>query len=242
MSLVLTLTFLLKGFVIMNISWLGGGERLSVCIQRIGALSECISADMLILPIPTTRDKRYVLGTDVELKELSSYVKPNSLVAGYGLPSELYEELSSLGAVIYDASLDEKFLSDNADISARGAFGYLLSNFKTSADRLKIGRVGYGRIGAKLSKLLLFAGADVKIYTTRMNLAKELCEHGIRAEFIKPTTELSELDQVISASIASEGTTRAVIVCVRGLPSSSTRSSKTTFELDRIIAVTLPSS
>ena len=186
----------------MNISWLGGGERLSVCIKRLGELSAGAPSDVLVLPIPTTRDKRCVLGTDVELKRLSSYVKPGAVVAGYGLSDEVCRELSTLGAYVYDAALDETFLSDNADISALGAFGYLLSNFKRSAEGLKIGIVGYGRIGARLAKLILFVGGGVRIYTTRMHLAQELNEHGMPAEFIKPTTDISGLDVLFNTAPA----------------------------------------
>ncbi len=152
----------------MKIIRLGGGERLRVCARAIEEWS--LGRDfpyerLIILPIPTTRDGVTVNGAGSALSELLPLADQGVIFAGYGMPPLMAERLRSRGAEIYDASLDEDFLIENAKITAHGALGRIMTETDRDISELSIGVVGYGRIGSTLSELLLFLGAKVRIFS-----------------------------------------------------------------------------
>ena len=55
-------------------------------------------ADIILLPIPSTRDGVTVNGCELSLLDAVSYADEDTLVVGYGVPEEVKEVLSSFGA------------------------------------------------------------------------------------------------------------------------------------------------
>lgn len=160
----------------MNIETYGTGERLKAAAR----LSRNIqSKHLVLLPVPTSRDKVHVSGTDILLSDTLVNVGVGSTVVGYGLPLDYRSMAESLGGVVLDLSLDEEFLKENSRITAVGALGYLLTTSKSSPDALRIGVVGYGRIGSWLVRYLLFLGAKVRVYTSKMLTSLDLGECGV---------------------------------------------------------------
>jgi D-arabinose 1-dehydrogenase-like Zn-dependent alcohol dehydrogenase len=86
----------------------------------------------------------------------------------------------SKGVRIYDASLDEKFLAENAELTALGTLGYILTSDTKALCERTVGVVGYGRIGKVLLRYLLFFGARVCLYSTKEATRRELCGYGVR--------------------------------------------------------------
>ena len=160
----------------MSIETYGTGERLR-CAARIAR--DISHKHLVLLPVPTTRDKKHVANTDIPLEDTLVNVSGGSVVVGYGLPDFYKERISALGAAALDLSLDERFLEDNAYITAVGALGYILTNVKSSPEALSIGVVGYGRIGSRLVRMLLFFGARVRVYTSKVLTSLDLGECGI---------------------------------------------------------------
>ena len=189
----------------MEIRSFGVGERISEC-HRL--LSEHFVAEwggeILLLPIPSTRDNRYITGTSVEIADLLPIIKPGVRVVGYNIPSLLTEAAAKLYATVYDAALDEDFLIANAELTARGAVGYILTHYKKDISDMSVGVVGYGRIGMRLARWLLLFGARLTVYTTRESLALELCEAGISAKPIEKDLDLTGLDILINTAPARQ--------------------------------------
>ena len=183
----------------MEIRTFGSGMRLRECERRL-MLSDFGATRLLLLPIPTTRDKEYITGTSVRLSELYQFCTRDTMIAGYAIPSSVREKMESLGARVFDAGLDEKFLIANAEISARGALGYLLSDSELDVSDMRIGIIGYGRIGRELSRLLLFLGAHITVYTKRAGVAADLASLGIDAEIVSYNTNLGSLDTVFNTA------------------------------------------
>ncbi len=183
----------------MEIRTFGSGKRLRECERRLSPLDLGVTL-LLLLPIPTTRDKEYITGTSRGLSELYPLCTQGALVAGYGIPSDVREKMESLGARVFDAGLDEQFLLANAELSARGALAYLLTDTPLDITDMSIGVIGYGRIGRELSRLLLFLGAHLTVYTKRASLAADLAALGIDAEVISQDTDLAELDAVFNTA------------------------------------------
>ncbi len=163
----------------MNIETYGTGERLrhaaALCAKSIR------DKHLVLLPVPTTKDKKTVKNTDILLSDTLCNVCSGSLVVGYALPSEFTENASKLGAEVLDLESDEEYLCENAYLTAVGALGYILNNSTRIPRDTVIGVIGYGRIGSRLAELLLYLGATVKVFTSKPLRRLELGECGIRS-------------------------------------------------------------
>jgi len=182
----------------MEIRTFGGGKRLLECVRLLSGRE--LAPRLLVLPIPTTRDREYITGTSVRLADLYPLCSEDTLVAGYNIPSEHKLEMQSRGARIFDAGLDEDFLIANADITARGAIASLLSEIPLDITDMRVGVIGYGRIGRELCRLLLFLGAHLTVYTKRASVAADLAAAGIDSEIISAESDLSRLDTVFNTA------------------------------------------
>ena len=177
----------------MEIISFGSGERQRACEKILRESS--VGGRLLLLPIPTTRDKKYISGSDTPLDDLPNMLDDQTRVAGYAIPPGLFSSKS-----VYDASLDEDFLQENAVLTAKGTIGYLLTHVDRDISELKIAVVGYGRIGRVLLRLLLLLGAAPVMLTTRRSVAMELSEMGICAEELDKNTPLSDIDILINTA------------------------------------------
>lgn len=189
----------------MEIRLFGGGGRLREC-ERIlkEALGNLGEGSLLLLPIPTARDKKYITDTAVAIEEILPLLPGATAVVGYNIPDILRARAETLGVPIFDASLDEEFLLENARLTANGTLGHLLTETDKDIADLRFGVVGYGRIGKELLRLLLLLGSEVKLYTTRQSVALELGEAGVSTEVISPDTDFSELDILINTAPARQ--------------------------------------
>ena len=194
----------------MEIRTFGVGERLFECRRLIGERAgELPFARLFLLPIPTARDKKQITGTDTPLAELCEQVSFGDAVAGYAIPENIKEKLTARGVPVYDGEEDEDFLLRNAEVTARGAIGVILTDFKLDITDLNIGIIGYGRIGSCLLRYLLYLGASVTVYTTRVSVARELCESGVTASTsLEGIEALDLLINTAPARLLSEGEVR----------------------------------
>ena len=171
----------------MSIETYGTGERLRAAAAEL--LPKAVGRHLVLLPVPTTRDGIRVTNTEIPLSETLSGVGEGSIVVGYGMPDSYVADVAARGALALELSRDEQFLSDNAYITAVGALGYILTeDFRIPADAV-YGIVGYGRIGSRLLRLLLFLGARAVVYTTRPTTQLDLCECGIRSVCISDSRD-----------------------------------------------------
>ena len=101
---------------------------------------------------------------------------------GYDIPKGCIEVLEDRGATVCDALGDEIFLSRNAELTALGTLGVMLTSSKKAISELRVGIIGYGRIGKQLLRILLFLGAEVKVFTRKNSTRVDLCSYGVDAE------------------------------------------------------------
>lgn len=189
----------------MEIRTFGGGRRLLECerLLRLGSIGQGIDR-LVLLPIPTARDNKYITGTTATVSEISAMLDPTTAVAGYNIPTEISDRAAEVGAPIYDAGLDEDFLCKNAELTARGAVGYILTHSKSDLADMSVGVVGYGRIGIRLIRWLLPFGARITVYTNRPSVAIQLCEMGISARTLDGECDFSSLDLLINTAPARQ--------------------------------------
>ncbi|MBO5879495.1 MAG: hypothetical protein J6Q68_02970 [Clostridia bacterium] len=191
----------------MIIENLGNGTR---CKEALRLLVEAQARGEIpasfkrffLLPIPTTRDKMHLSGTDKLVSEVFADLKEGDFVAGYGIERNDKNEARERGAIVYDAACDEEFLAENAEQSALGALGYILSNIDTAPSETEFAIVGYGRIGSRLVRMLLFLGGKVKIYTTNEKTCIELNECGIDAHLIDREAPILKTDAKVIINTA----------------------------------------
>lgn len=161
----------------MSIETYGTGKRLRCAARLLSKLS--FGERLILLPVPTTRDKKYITDTDIPIEDTLSGVGRDSVIVGYGLPDGYSRLAAKCDARVLDLSCDEKYLYDNARITACGALGYILTTDSRAPEDLSFGIVGYGRIGASLARMLLFLGGRVRVYTSRTLTRLELGECGM---------------------------------------------------------------
>ncbi|MBQ7363675.1 MAG: hypothetical protein IJW48_04390 [Clostridia bacterium] len=179
------------------------GGRGEACAEYLRAHeSELSATHALILPIPTTRDNLHLNGSDVLLSDIIKTAGPGMLVIGYGMPRSFRDALTSLGASVFDAGDDELFLLKNAELTALAALGILLTTERCAISDISFGIVGYGRIGRKLARMLLFHGAEVRIYTSRDATRLELGGLGVAASVSARDADFGGIDILINTAPA----------------------------------------
>lgn len=191
----------------MKIENYGVGGRCKEAMQRLtrmdgrGEIPVWVSR-IILLPIPTARDKVHITGTEKLLSEVISGLGEGDAVFGYAIPREDVETATSRGARVFDASESEEFLHKNAVISALGALGYVMTEFEKTVKDMNIGIIGYGRIGKELTRLLLILGARVRVYTSNNTTRIELGEYGVESVYTdyKSKISTSGLDILINTA------------------------------------------
>ncbi len=157
---------------------------------------------IIILPIPTSRDGVHIGGSDVTVFEAVAGADASTLVVGYGIPQNVRDELHLVGSVVCDSLYDEEFLLENAVLTALGTLGVILTTETRSPSDMKIGIVGYGRIGKQLTRMLMYLGSQITVFTSREGVRLELCECGVEAKMSLADTELGSLDLLINTAPA----------------------------------------
>ena len=170
------------------------------CGKILGGILEQNKGRLLILPIPTSRDNIFINSTEITVKATADLIDGQTVVIGYSIPQDIVQRAAEVAAEVFDASLDEEFLLDNAKISANGALGYILTHSPKDIGDMRIGIVGYGRIGREMTRLCLLLGAYVRLYTAREEVALELGEMGIDTRLIADKNDLSDLDILVNTT------------------------------------------
>ncbi|MBR2971639.1 MAG: hypothetical protein IKC61_01775 [Clostridia bacterium] len=157
---------------------------------------------IILLPIPTTRDNKSILNTKIYICDFIDMVDEGDVISGYGLPSDVYTALCERGALVLDLEEDEDFLTDNAELTALATLGIFLGSTKRSPRETRVGVVGYGRIGKRLTSMFLYLGATLRVFTSRKDTRLDLCECGIATAESTHDADLSGLDILINTAPA----------------------------------------
>ena len=148
------------------------------------------------------QDLKTILGTNICIYSLLELLSTDCVVVGYSLPEEFLEKAKALGSLVFDVCEDEDFLSENAELTAEAALGILLNTHKKSLSETRIGIVGYGRIGKRMTRLLLYLGASVKVYSSSDNKRLDLGEWGVSTAESARDADLSDIDILINTAPA----------------------------------------
>ena len=177
--------------------------RAQACIEYLNGVDGVEFWDKIILlPIPSTRDKCTISNTKVDIYSLIPQINDRTFVSGYGLPQRLIEGIRAGGGRVVDLEGEEDFLLENAELTALATLGIFLNSTKVSVRDAHIGIVGYGRIGQRLVNILMYLGARLKVFTSRTNTRLDLCECGVASTMSSVDADLSGLDLLINTAPA----------------------------------------
>ena len=199
----------------MTVEIIKGTKRTSAA-KRVICREELPYKKLLLLPIPTTRDGVTVSGTDVTLESLILGIDDGVAVCGYGLPGWFCERILALGGKVYDAMYDEDFQAKNAELTALGALGEIISEKERAPTDVRFGIIGYGRIGSALLKYLSFLGASPTVFTRRESVCKSLGAWGIDSSQTLTLEELMTLDVLINTAPTSITDNSGAMALYRG--------------------------
>ncbi len=178
------------------------GLRAETCARLISEGLSHRFRECTVLPIPSSRDGETVTGTDVPLLSAVGSVGDGALIVGYGIPKACADGARALGAVVADSYGDEVFLDSNARLTAECALGIILTTGTRALSDMRIGVVGYGRIGKYMTRLLLYLGCTVTVYTRRESVCLELGECGVDCEMSTSPSVLAGLDILVNTAPA----------------------------------------
>ena len=185
----------------MTVDIIGGGVREGTCGEMLASSEICSRFSRIaVLPIPTTRNGKDINGMGEPLEGLLPLAS-GTLFCAYGLPSAISARLCDAGAVVADVAEDEVFTLENARLTAECTLAYIMNKEERAVRDLRIGIVGYGRIGGFLLELLLFHGAFVRVYTRKSSTLISLLGNGVDAQTVAEG-ELSDLDILINTAPA----------------------------------------
>lgn len=202
----------------MNIRIYGKDARLRFCASFLEKYQLRGVKEIMLLPVPSSKDGVSVFGTEEPLSELCRTAGEGTLTVGYGIPKEFAVALFEKGAEVIDLEEDEIYLSENARLTAVGTVGRLLTSEGRAPCRLSVGIIGYGRIGAFLLRYLMFLGAEVRVFTSRRSALLELLRAGVDA---RDTSWLEQLD----GDGKAENPLRGLNVLINTAPAKILRSS-----------------
>lgn len=177
--------------------------RADACIEYLRGMPTADAIDdVILLPIPSTRDNYTISNTKVYINDVIEGLKPLSLICGYGLSDAHLDMAFRRGALALDLARDEDFLLENAELTALCALGIFLGSTRYSPREVAVGVVGYGRIGKRLTNLFLYLGSRVTVFTSREDTRLELCEYGVASAASAATADLSGLNLLINTAPA----------------------------------------
>lgn len=121
------------------------------------------SSNVIVLPLPVSKDGETVYKEQIPLKELFEIMPEDALII-CGSVGKKVKEIFDFYNLDYIDLLDiETFQIQNALLSAEGAIYYAKENFDSTIHGANIAILGFGRIGKIISYLLYLQGAKITV-------------------------------------------------------------------------------
>ena len=199
----------------LNTKVFGRDKRTEFASEMLKSTQGDLGKKIILLPTPSTRDGIHITDTDIRISDIICELHGGEAVFGYGLSEELMKAICEGGAAAYDLSLDEILLEENARLTALGTLSTILNGMTADPDSLRIGILGFGRIGRHLARFLTFHGVSLVIFTSKKDLPEELRSVGVcsvETGYLGEESDLSllrDLDILINTAPARIITDRA---------------------------------
>ena len=173
----------------MNVTFIGGDRRMAVVASLLAErtsvrtyglpsgspcpvsslFSALCGADVLVFPLPVTRDGIHPLMSAAETEACPSFAQifsraeEEALLLGGAIPAALQEQAAREGLVFADYYTGETLLLRNAHATAEAALAMAISGLPCTLCDCPVAIVGYGRIARALLPLLHACRADITV-------------------------------------------------------------------------------
>ncbi len=192
-----------------NLSILGEDER-SEELRKLyitgGLVLENYSkADVVVAPIPLSRDNIYVTYENVKVDELVFAMKKNkaSLLISGNINKVCSDKLEKNGIKYIDIMKNERFVDKNALATAEGTIKIVMENIRETLNGTSIAVLGYGRISKYLVKLLKVFGANITVFARKEEAILDAKNsQGVDAYNILETDKMAENSVIINTAPA----------------------------------------
>lgn len=147
-------------------------KTLALC-QEDFSVSELKNADVVILPIPASRDNVYIntplVKERIALCEVLDALSPECYVLGACISGEVEKMLTQRGLRFEDYYEREELIIKNAIPTAEGAIEIALSEMPITLYKCRALVVGYGRVGIVTAQKLHALGTDVTVSARKLS-------------------------------------------------------------------------
>ena len=133
------------------------------------------SADIIVLPLPCSRDAVHLIDTDLPLS-LICVAGSRAKIFGGVVPQSLSEKYGVTDYYTY-----EPLLAENAEITAECAIGIAIEKLPITLKGSKIAVLGGGRIARGLIRRLIALGAAVSCFARSEEQQQDAMRHGATA-------------------------------------------------------------
>lgn len=182
-----------KGFIVSHIY----SKRFEDCEK---ALDKIENANIIILPIPLTQDKRHIFAPLCDkrllIEEVIARAKSNALIFGGGQHLLLENNKNYINIL-----LNEEMTIKNAYATAEATLSIIEEELPTTIRGSNFAVLGYGRIGKALSHILKLLGSNVTVFARRPEVLKEALNNGLMAQNISKINEYLKNSDIIINTI-----------------------------------------
>ena len=148
--------------------------------------SEKISTDVILLPLPISRDGEHLFAPEskepILLKDVFAAISDCAIIFGGNIGEFADERMMDYGK-------REEFALMNAVPTAEGALLFALQNGKRTVFGMRVAVIGYGKVAFATAKLFRAVGAEVTVFARRAQARTEAHMMGYPA---RPLSALSE--------------------------------------------------
>ncbi|WP_304508884.1 dipicolinate synthase subunit DpsA [Anaerotignum sp.] len=184
-----------KSFLLVQSYALNGADRLEG-IEKADSLESAMEkADIVIAPVPFTKDGVHLLTKDntiVLLKDFSKNLRENSIVFGGNIPSNVLESAKMKNVECFDFMKMEDVALENAITTAEGAIAEAIALSTQNVNQEHCLVLGYGRCAQAIAERLKGLNAKVTIGARKEEARKDAMAQGYQG------VSLGELQALIS--------------------------------------------
>ncbi len=190
----------------------------TVTRTKADANEDYTNTDVLILPVPLSRDGTHVFapnaGDPIEIDQLAEKL-PRTARVFCGMPQKNAEPFFRRGIRLYDYAAREEFAVRNALPTAEGVAQILLQTLPITVRGAHILITGYGRTARACARLLSAMGAHVTVAARRCSALAFADTDGYRSLYLRELPRfMHEMDAVVN-TVPATVLTRDVLRTMR---------------------------
>ncbi len=148
-------------------------------------------ADVVITPIPFTKDKVRIFGESIKIEDLIENLSKGKILISGAIPKEIKVKLESRSIAYFDIMENDSMAINNAIPTAEGAINIAIENTDFTLQGSNVLILGFGKIGKVLAKMLHGIGANVYCEARKESDISLINAMGLNS------VHLSELNDVI---------------------------------------------